>query len=208
MIDLSNYLAFVAASCLILIIPGPTITLIVARAASHGRMTLAPAVAGVALGDLLAASISLAGVGVLLAASATLFEIVRYAGAAWLIVLSIRLWRSGSSNSGPAAHPKALSPRRLFTETFFVTLLNPKGILFFVAFVPLFISENLPFLPQAVVLVLTFVLLGIVNAALYGMLAGWAHEAVRSPAFKRGLNRFGAVALAGSAAMAIATRRP
>lgn len=208
MIDISSYIAFVLASVLILVIPGPTITLIVARAASHGRATLVPAVAGVGLGDLFAASISLAGVGVLLATSAMLFEIVRYAGAAWLIFLSIRLWRSGSPKAEATEQPKGLSPRRLFAETFLVTLLNPKGILFFVAFVPLFIAQDLPFLPQAVLLVLTFVLLGIVNAALYGLLAGWAHKAVRSPAFRRGLNRFGAVALFGSAAMALATRRP
>ncbi|RLQ89577.1 LysE family translocator [Notoacmeibacter ruber] len=206
--DLATYIAFILASTLILVIPGPTITLVVARAASHGRSTLPPAVAGVALGDVFAASLSLAGVGVLLSTSAILFEIVRYAGAAWLVFLAIRLWRTDPSSLEGELSPKGLSARRLFTETFLVTLLNPKGILFFVAFVPLFIAADRPFLPQAALLVATFVTLGIINAALYGLLAGWAHEKVRSPAFRRGLNRFGAVSLIGSATMALATRRP
>ncbi|MBE0583778.1 MAG: LysE family transporter, partial [Desulfofustis sp.] len=91
---LSNWLAFVFAASIILIIPGPTIILVISLALSHGRRSVAPLVAGVVCGDLTAMTFSLAGLGALLAASAHLFLVFKWLGALYLIYLGVRLWRS------------------------------------------------------------------------------------------------------------------
>jgi threonine/homoserine/homoserine lactone efflux protein len=96
--------------------------------------------------------------------------------------------------------------RRWARDAFLVTALNPKGIAFFVAFVPLFLDPARPFLPQAAVLVPTFILLGALNAWLYAVFAARASAVVRRPSVRRGFNRAGA-AMLGAAAVATATLR-
>ena len=88
------WLAFAAASAVLLTIPGPTVLLIIAHAVAHGRRAAPATMAGVVLGDLVAMTASLAGLGALLAASATLFGVLKWAGAAYLVYLGWRLWRA------------------------------------------------------------------------------------------------------------------
>jgi threonine/homoserine/homoserine lactone efflux protein len=99
-----------------------------------------------------------------------------------------------------------LSARRAMREAYFVTALNPKGIVFFVAFVPQFIDPARPFLTQAAVLVVTFVTLAALNALIYAMLASRLSGAVRRPGLRRLLNRAGGTVLIG-AGVAVALRR-
>lgn len=91
---LDHWLAFVAASAILLAIPGPTIILVMSYALAHGRKPAAAIVAGVALGDLTAMTASMLGLGVVIAASATIFTVLRWIGGAYLIYLGIKLWRS------------------------------------------------------------------------------------------------------------------
>ena len=92
-----SWAAFTAASAVLLIIPGPTVLLVVSYALGQGWRTVLPMTVGVALGDFTAMTLSMLGLGALLAASATLFTILKWVGAAYLVYLGIRLWRAGGT---------------------------------------------------------------------------------------------------------------
>ncbi|HWT07907.1 MAG TPA: LysE family translocator [Roseomonas sp.] len=197
-----TWLAFVAATVVMLVIPGPTILLVIGQSLGAGRRAALPLVAGVALGDLTAMTLSLAGLGALLAASATLFTVLKFAGAAYLVWLGVKLWRAPVE----AAATAPVSARRAMRDAYVVTALNPKGIAFFVAFVPLFVDAGSPFLPQAAVLVATFVGLAAVNAAIYALLASRLSGAVRRPGVRRAFNRCGGTVLMGAGLATAAMR--
>jgi len=199
---IETWLAFLLASAAMLAIPGPTIMLVVGQALGQGRGRALPLVAGVALGDLTAISLSLAGLGALLAASGLAFTVLKWAGAAYLLWLGVKMWRAPVGEGAPAALPA----RRAFRDAYVVTALNPKSIAFFVAFVPQFITPAAPFLPQAAVLVASFVTLAAANALLYALLAGRLSGAVARPAVRRAFNRLGGAMLMG-AGVATATMR-
>jgi threonine/homoserine/homoserine lactone efflux protein len=193
--DVSVWLAFVGASLAMLVIPGPTLLLVIGASLAGGRGAALPLVAGVAAGDFVAISLSLLGVGAILAASAPVFGFLKWIGAAYLLWLAVRLWRAPMTDTAAAPIPG----RRLARDAFIVTALNPKGIAFFVAFVPLFLDASRPVAPQAAVIVPTFVLLGAANAWLYAAFAVRAAGLVRRPGIRRAFNRAGAVLLAGAA---------
>ena len=92
-----SWAAFTAASAVLLIIPGPTVLLVVSYALGQGWRTALPMAIGVALGDFTAMTLSLLGLGALLAASATLFTILKWVGAAYLVYLGVKLWRAGGA---------------------------------------------------------------------------------------------------------------
>jgi len=200
--SLETWTAFLLASAVLLAIPGPTILLVVGQSLGAGRRNALPLVAGVALGDLTAITLSLAGLGAVMAASATAFAVLKWAGAAYLVWLGLRLWRAPVA----AAGPPPLAARRAMRDAYVVTALNPKGIAFFVAFVPQFIAADAPFLPQAAVLVASFVALAALNALLYALLAGQMSSLVRRPAVRRGFNRAGGGVLV-SAGLTLALKR-
>src|SRR5690606_13711668 len=133
--------AFALASAIVVMIPGPTVLLVISYALGHGRRPALAIVAGVALGDFTAMTASILGVGALLAASATLFTALKWIGAAYLVYLGVKLWRAPviePAASGTAT--QALDTRRAFFHAYVVTALNPKSIVFFVAFLPQFLD--------------------------------------------------------------------
>jgi threonine/homoserine/homoserine lactone efflux protein len=207
-----HFAAFVLASVILLVIPGPTIVLVISQALAHGRRVALASVAGVGLGDLLATSLSIAGAGAVLATSATLFQALKFLGAAYLIWIGYKMWRTPVSipeidaNASPAVDAKA-KPGIIFRESFLVTALNPKGILFFVAFVPQFIDPALPYVPQAATYVITFTALGILNAAMFALAASGARKAIRRPGVMRIATRGGASLLMMAGVAAALTRR-
>jgi len=201
-----TWLAFVAAAAVLLAIPGPTITLVIAYALSRGRSAAWWTVGGVVLGDFTAMTASLLGLGALLAASATAFTVVKWLGAAYLVWLGISLWRA------PVAAPEAQAAvavpgRRILAHAFAVTALNPKGIVFFVAFLPQFVSPAAPLLPQLVTLEVTFLALAALNCGLYALLAARARSRLSSPGARRWLNRIGGGVLVGAGIAAAGLRR-
>lgn len=198
-----TWIAFLATASVMLLIPGPTILLVIGQSLGGGRRAALPLVAGVAAGDLVAMSLSLAGLGALLATSAALFTLLKWVGAAYLVYLGVRLWRA-PVEPGAAA---PLSARAAWRQAFLVTALNPKSIAFFVAFVPQFLDPARPFLPQAAILVASFVSLAAANALLYALLAGRLSGAVRRPAVRRALNRTGGGMLVGAGLATAALRR-
>ena len=199
-----TWLAFLAAATVLLLIPGPTILLVIGQSLGGGRRAALPLVAGVAAGDLTAMSLSLAGLGALLSASALLYTLLKWAGAAYLVYLGVKLWRAPVD---PLLAPAPLTGARAGRQAFLVTALNPKSIVFFVAFVPQFLDPARPFLPQAAILVASFVSLAALNAGLYALAAARLSGAVRRPSLRRLLNRAGGGAMIGAGLAAAALRR-
>ena len=200
-------LTFAIASMVLLVIPGPTIIMVVSQALAHGRRVAFASVIGVGLGDLVAASLSIIGVGTILAASATVFAVIKWAGAAYLVYIGIKMWTTPVSVPDIDAVPTAGGRRSAFRDSFLVTLLNPKGIVFFMAFVPQFITPSADFAPQAAIFVVIFVLLGIFNAWAYAMLASGARNVIRRPSVLRAATRTGACFLIGAGVFSAFARR-
>jgi threonine/homoserine/homoserine lactone efflux protein len=207
---LEHWLAFIAASAVLLAIPGPTVLLVISYALGHGRKAATSTVAGVALGDFTAMTASMLGLGALLAASATLFTALKWIGAAYLIYLGIKLWRApvsrGPINESLVDTPTE-RPLRIFLHTYVVTALNPKSIIFFVAFLPQFLDSSLPIFSQMVIFELTFLVLATLNASLYGILASMARKSIRRPGVQRAINRTGGTLLIGAGLLAVGWRR-
>ncbi|HEX2527564.1 MAG TPA: LysE family translocator [Geminicoccus sp.] len=202
---LSVWLAFVATAIGILVIPGPTISLVMSYALSQGSRAAAAIVAGVALGDLTAMSLSLVGLGALLATSATLFTALKWIGATYLVYLGIKLWRAPLEAADTTA--TTVPAKVMFGHAWLVTALNPKSIVFFVAFVPQFIDPHRPYLPQALILIATFVVLAAANAGAYALVASRLKSAIRRPSVQRWVNRTGGTVLVGAGVAAVAWKR-
>jgi threonine/homoserine/homoserine lactone efflux protein len=202
------WLAFVAASAILLVIPGPTILTVISYSVVHGRQSNVPLVAAVALGDSTALVVSLLGLGAVLAASAALFTVVKLAGGLYLLYLGIRLFRGGLVLDDVVAPAAAGSHWKLFVNTYLVTALNPKGIVFFAAFLPQFISPEGDIGRQLWILSITFVALAIVSSTLYALFAGAARSALASPRAQRRFRLAGGSLLCAAGVWALLARRP
>ncbi|MBT1159729.1 LysE family translocator [Aminobacter anthyllidis] len=201
-----SWAAFAAASAVLLVIPGPTILLVVSYALGQGWRTALPMAVGVALGDFTAMTLSMLGIGALLAASATIFTIVKWIGAAYLVYLGIKLFRAGGSLD---AKPRtdAASAVKMMAHAWIVTALNPKSITFFVAFLPQFLDRSGDFWTQMLIFELTFLTLAFANAFGYALVAARARSVVSNPRAIRIFNRTGGTLLVG-AGIAAAVARP
>lgn len=198
--------AFALASCALLVIPGPTILTVISYSVSHGRRANIPLIAAVALGDSTALLLSLAGLGAVLATSAWLFTLIKWIGGLYLIYLGIKLLRSCVS---PIENNRAApldSRLRLFANTWLVTALNPKGIIFFVAFLPQFIDPSAAAAPQLWILSCTFVALATLNATLYAVFASSARRLLSSPAAQSRFNIGGGSLLIAAGSWALMAR--
>ena len=175
-----TWAAFAVASTILLLIPGPTVLLVVSYALGQGWRTALPMATGVALGDFTAMTLSMLGLGALLAASATLFTALKWVGAAYLVYLGIKLWRAGGTlDAAPRAD--AASAGRMLGHAWLVTALNPKSLTFFVAFLPAFLDPAMAFLPQMLVFEATFLVLAFANAFGYALVATKAGRLAASP---------------------------
>ena len=191
---LDLWLTFVATSVALLLIPGPTVLLVLSYALSKGRSVALASAAGVALGDFTAMSLSLAGLGALVLASATAFTVLKWIGALYLVWMGVKLLRS-APGAGLAVPRDAVSARGVFGHAAAVTALNPKSIAFFIAFVPQFVAPDRPLLPQFALLVGTFVTLAALNALAYALAADRLRRAIARPAVIAWLTRLGGLAL-------------
>ena len=204
---LEAWAAFAAASTILLAIPGPTILLVVAYALGAGRRTARWTAAGVFFGDLLAITLAVMGLGALLAASATLFTILKWAGGLYLIWLGWKLFTAPADGSQVKAKEADRSGRAMMLHAFAVTATNPKSIVFFVAFLPQFVNPVAPAAPQLAIMVATFTILGRLHALIYALAAGTLREKIRRPSVMRWMNRGGGSALMAMGALTLAARR-
>ncbi|MFD1159985.1 LysE family translocator [Roseovarius aestuarii] len=201
------WLAFVAASTALLMIPGPTVLLVLSYALSQGRRVALASAVGVALGDFIAMTASLLGLGALVLTSATLFTALKWIGALYLIWMGIKLLRAPRSEGLDAVATADTTPRKVLGHTAMVTALNPKSIAFFIAFVPQFVSVNAPLAPQFAILIATFVGLAALNALAFALLADRLRMTIRRPNVITWLTRSGGAALIGMGLMTATLRR-
>ncbi|WP_170347584.1 LysE family translocator [Ruegeria atlantica] len=176
-----TWLAFIAASTAFLIFPiGPTMLLVITFGLSNGPRIAPVAASGVALGDMTAMTVSLAGLGALMMASAEVFTVFKWVGAAYLIWLGIRTIRSARNGDQETEVAETrISSHRIFRQCFGVTALNPKPIAFFIAFVPQFIDPAAPLLPQFTAAIATFTCLAWLNAFFCARLASRMRGLIR-----------------------------
>ncbi len=206
--DFQLWIAFVSASIALLLIPGPTVILVLSYALSQGRKVAVASAAGVALGDLIAMTASLVGLGALVLTSATLFMVIKWVGAAYLVWMGWGMLRASGRQSGlHVVDAPALLAGRIFRHATVVTALNPKSIVFFIAFVPQFIRPDAPLVPQFAILIGTFVGLAAMNALAYALLADRLRATIRRPAILTWLTRAGGAALIAMGALTATLRR-
>jgi threonine/homoserine/homoserine lactone efflux protein len=166
------YLAFVLASFLVAVVPGPSVTVIIANSLAHGTKAGLLNVAGTQLGVALVLVVLLVGLTTVVEAMAIWFEWIKLAGAAYLVWLGIKLWRS-DGNLGDVTATKA--PKKgFFWQGFIVVLGNPKLLFFFGAFIPQFIDPKGEFLVQVAILGVTFMIVASIFDSIYAILAGRA----------------------------------
>lgn len=199
--------AFVLAAGVVLILPGPTILLVVSQSIAHGRKAVVPLSAGVVAGDFTAMTLSLLGLGAVLASSAALFSILKWIGAVYLIYLGVKLWFADPDKEAINPPQSAASNTAHFNRAFIVTALNPKSIAFFVAFLPQFVRTQSHAFEQFVILGATFLVLAGVNAMLYGFFAGRLRDAMLNTGIRRLFNRCGGSALVGAGLLTAALQR-
>ena len=200
------WLAFVAASMILLIIPGPSVLLVVSYALGQGWRAALPMAAGVALGDFTAMTLSMLGVGALLATSAALFTALKLAGAAYLVWLGIKLWRAGGTLNTEPRRDRA-SALRMLGHAWLVTALNPKGITFFVAFLPQFLDPRGDVVMQMLVCEATFLALAFANAFGYALAASRARSLVHDPRAVGLFNKAGGTLLIAAGVATATTAR-
>lgn len=201
------WIAFTIAAFIILVIPGPTILLVVSQAITHGRKAVFPLVSGVILGDFTAMTLSLIGLGAVISASAELFMLLKWAGAAYLFYLGVKIWRSQPENEQVPLTTLTKTHRDLFRDSFIVTALNPKSIAFFVAFMPQFVSPQQDSVPQLFILGATFLFFAAINATLYGLFAGYMRDLMQNRSVRKWFNRCGGGALIGAAFLTATMQR-
>ena len=194
--SLELWLTFVAASTALLVIPGPTVLLVLSYALTQGRKVALATVAGVALGDLVAMTASLLGLGALVMASATAFAVVKWVGAAYLIWMGINMLRGASkAKLGGLIEVPADTSGAVFRHAAIVTALNPKSIGFFIAFVPQFIDPTAQIPLQLGIMIITFVGMAATSALIYALLADRLRVRISRPSVMQGLTRIGGLTL-------------
>jgi threonine/homoserine/homoserine lactone efflux protein len=205
---LELWLTFAAASATLLALPGPTLMLVLSYAMTQGRRVAIASALGVAAGDLIAMTISVIGLGALFLASATAFTVLKWIGAAYLIYLGVKMLRSATNTTSALMDQPADQPAgKVFRDLALVTALNPKSNTFFIAFVPQFIQADAAFVPQAAILIATFVALAGLNAMIFALAANAMRKRITKPNFQTWLNRIGGGTLVAMGLLTATLRR-
>jgi threonine/homoserine/homoserine lactone efflux protein len=173
--SLNVYLAFVAACIALALLPGPVVTLLIANGLRHGTRAALINILGVQTGMIITLSILAIGLTSLMATMGYWFDWVRFAGAAYLVWLGVKLIRSpaqGLSDDAPPPPPRG----GFFLQGSLIAMSNPKLLLFFGAFIPQFMDMNKDHLSQVALLGITFMVIAGLTDAAYALLAGRARS--------------------------------
>jgi threonine/homoserine/homoserine lactone efflux protein len=197
------FAAFLVIMMILVITPGPIVTLVIATGASHGVRAALITVAGTTLGNALLLAMIAFGLSWILKLSAHLFDYLRFLGAAYLVWLGVQAWRNAGAADAPV--PRG---RVHFSRGMAVALTNPKTIAFFTAFLPQFIDPALPTERQLAVMCTVSVLLAGCTDAGWGIAAGLGRAWFLKPARAKLLGRLSSAALIGGGVWLSFTRRP
>lgn len=202
-----NLLAFVLASVVLIVMPGPSVLFVLGRTIALGRRGGLLSVLGNALGMLPAIAAVALGVGALIASSVVVFTIVKIAGAAYLVYLGIQSIRHRADRASTDAASAPRSTLRLLLEGFIVGSTNPKTIAFFVAVLPQFVDRAAGSIPlQLAELGLLFFVLALAMDSAWALLAGTARDWFgRSPKRVERLSAAGGVMMIGLGGVLLVT---
>lgn len=178
----STYAVFLTTAIVLLLVPGPAVLYVVTRSIEMGRSGGLASVAGITTGTVAYVALAAAGLSSLILASTVAFDVVKYAGAAYLFLLGVRrLLGRGLERPGEEAVPR--TRRRAYTQGVVVNLTNPKTVVFVFAFLPQFVDPDAhhPWL-QVIVLGLSFALLGFLSDSMYALAAGTVADRLRGSA--------------------------
>jgi homoserine/homoserine lactone efflux protein len=206
LVDINLWLAFMVASVVVAIIPGPVVTMVIAHSLSHGFRTGMRSIVGVVCGNTILFAIGGFGMTWVLVLLTDWFDVIRWLGAAYLVYLGIRQW-SAKPHGIDEQLENLPSRKTVFWQGFVIAITNPKTIVFYAAFFSQFMDPALPSGPQLAVLSITF--LAVVNGMdlMYAVLAGRLRPLLTGERRGSIRNRITGVLLMGTgAAMAFARR--
>ena len=170
--DVASLLGFIAASLIVLLLPGPGVLYVVARSAAQGRRAGLVSVLGLSAGALVHVAAATLGLSALLLTSATAFGLIKAVGAGYLIYLGLRMLLDRRP-AGRLAAPPPRDLARLFADGVIVSLFNPKIAVFFLAYLPQFVAPSGGPIPQQIFLLgILYVTLALVTDGAYALLAG------------------------------------
>jgi threonine/homoserine/homoserine lactone efflux protein len=200
-----TYLAYLLACIVIIIVPGPTVTLIVANSLTHGTRAGLLNVAGGQIGIGLMIALVAFGLASLIEAMGWWFEWVRLAGAAYLIWLGYKLLRSTGALGEPGSAPR---PRGgFFLQGFLVAVSNPKTLVFFGAFLPQFIDPAGDYMLQIAVMGVTAIVVAVVSDGMYAILVGGAGRRISARGIRRLSHISGGFLIGGGVWLALTRSR-
>lgn len=176
---MDNYLLYVGVAIATICLPGPAVVLTINNAIQKGLLKTFAGIFGVALAILLVATISATSLGIILASSAMAFSLIKIVGAVYLVYLGIKMWRSKAS-SNVKMNVQESSLLKCFMEGFFVSITNPKAVVFFMSIFPQFIDLKQEYAPQFVLLALTFSALVVVIHTIYAVSASLTKSKIAS----------------------------
>ncbi len=197
------FAAFLFISLLLLLTPGPIVTLIIATGATQGARAALITVAGTTIGNFVLIGAIAFGLSIVLKFASELFEVMRWAGAAYLVYLGIQAWRGAGAPDGPAPRNRVH-----FSRGIMVALTNPKTIAFFTAFLPQFVDPALPAGPQLAAMCAAWFVLAGVTDSIWAFAAGWARGWFLDPVRRKLLGRASGLALIGGGIWLSLVRRP
>ncbi len=199
------YLGFIAAAVVLMLIPGPNVSLIVANSIAYGTRYGLLTLAGTSAAMVLQLGLTVLGLTALLGTLATWFEWLRWLGVVYLLWLGIRQWRAPPLDLS-RTRPQPRSVRAIALRGFLISLTNPKTLLFFGAFFPQFITPDRPIGPQLALLCGTFLLVAVTLDSGWALAAGRARRVLAMRGRLR--NRLsGGLLIGAGVGLALAHRR-
>jgi len=198
---LETWLTYALVTSSFLLIPGPTILLVISYSLIRGRQAVFALLLGVGLGDVVAMLLSFIGVGLLLQTVSIVFQFFKWIGAAYLIWLGIRMWRSESESLELTETIDTEVWHAIMANAFVITALNPKSIIFFLAFLPQFINSEKSFITQSLILGSTFLGLALLSVLLYSLLSSLVGQHMRLSVIHSWTNRIGGFLMIGAGGM-------
>jgi len=194
--DWTLWTGFVVAALIVGLLPGPGVTSIVGYALTAGIRTALASVFGATVGNAIAMTLSLVGVGVLIQQWPSAFLAIKWLGAAYLVGIGLYAIITAKAVDDEAGEVKTVNPGAAFWGTVAITAINPKTIIFFVAFTPQFISASHAYWPQAGVLLATFCIVVTISDGFYAVAASWVAAHLKGPKVHLWSQRIGGVVLA------------
>ena len=205
--NLHLFLAYCLAVAILIVMPGPIVTLVVANSLSHGSRSGLVTVAGASVGNAILLGATAVGLVAFFALLSEIFEVVRWAGAGYLIWLGVGAWRAHGGQELEIAPAAKRSSRVVFLQGFLIGITNPKAIVFYIAFLPQFVDSHLPAGPQLLVMTGTMIVMALLSDSAYALLAGRAQIWFTAPGRRRLQSRITGTLLIGVACGLLLARR-